>query len=71
MNRTSDREARLVALEEKVHEVQQNLEVVSARQDDLAKVMIQIRDAQGFIVGAILKFSRELGAQRERYPLDT
>ena len=71
MNRPSDREARLVALEEKVHEVQQNLEVVSARQDDLAKVMIQIRDAQGLIVGAIRRLSRELGAQREKYPLDT
>lgn len=69
MNRTSDREARVVALEEKVHEVQQNLEIISARQDDLAKAMIQMREAQGLIVGAIRKLSRELGAQRERYPL--
>ena len=70
MNRPSYREARLVALEEKVHEVQQNLEVISARQDDLAKVMIQMRDSQGLIVGAIRKLSSEVGAQREKYPLN-
>lgn len=69
MNRASDREARLVALEERVHELLQRIEVVSARQDATAQDVAQIRELQAHAAQSILKLNRELGAQREKYPV--
>lgn len=69
MNRASDREARLVALEERVHELLQRIEVVSGRQDATAQDVTQMRELQAHMARSILKLNRELGAQREKYPL--
>jgi N-formylglutamate amidohydrolase len=62
MNRASDRETRLVALERQVHEILQSLE-------NMAADIHQLRESRDLIVDTLLKFNRELGAQREKYPL--
>jgi len=69
MNRASDREARLVVLEERMHELLQRIEVVSARQDATAQDVTQIRELQAHVARSILKLNRELGTQREKYPV--
>ena len=70
MNRASDRETHLVALEERVHEIMQRLEEVMAGQERTAQVVTQLRASRDLVTNAVLKLSRELGAQRERYPLE-
>lgn len=70
MNRASDREARLVVIEERVHEVMQRLEELMADQERTAQAVTQLRASRDLTTDAILKLSRELGAQREKYPLE-
>lgn len=66
MNRLSDREMRIVAIEAQVREIRN----LSERIDVVAAEVARMREAQILTVAAIQKLSRELGAQRERYPLD-
>ena len=63
MNRTSDRDARLVVLEEQIREIRERQEVLVTRVD-------RIDDLQIRMASILLKLNRELGAQREKYPLD-
>jgi septation ring formation regulator EzrA len=69
MNRASDRETRLAALEGQVHDILRHLEVILARQDDTAKELARMRDIQAHTARSTLKLNRELSAQREKYPL--
>jgi len=57
---------RIAAVEAQVREIRD----LSARIDVVAAEMAQMREAQILIVAAIQRLSRELGAQRERYPLE-
>ena len=63
MNRTSDRDARLVVLEEQIREIRERQEVLVTRVD-------RIDDLQIRMASILLKLNCELGAQREKYPLD-
>lgn len=63
MNRTSDRETRLVVLEEQIREIREAQAEVFARLD-------RIDDLQIRMASILLKINRELGAQREKYPLE-
>lgn len=70
MNRTSDREARVVALEEKVHDIFQRLEELTTDHERMRQDIAQVQEAQRLMVKSIRRFSQELGAQREKYPLE-
>ncbi len=70
MNRASDRETRIVALEGRVHEIFQRLEDLTTGHERMSQDVKQLQRAQGLMVGAIRRLSRELGAQREKYPLE-
>jgi hypothetical protein len=63
MNRTSDRETRLVALETRI-------QAIADRQDILAARMDRVDELQIRMASILLKLNRELSAQRERYPLE-
>jgi hypothetical protein len=63
MNRTSDREARLVALGGQIRVIREAQEVLATRVD-------RIDDLQIRMASILLKLNRELGAQREKYPLE-
>ena len=63
MNRTSDRETRLVALETRIQEVADRQDILAARMDRVDELQIRM-------ASILLKLNRELGAQRERYPLE-
>ena len=63
MNRTSDRETRLAALEEQTRETREMQAVILERLD-------RIDDLQIRMASILLKLNRELGAQREKYPLE-
>jgi hypothetical protein len=63
MNRSSNRETRLVALEERMRSVEETLEVLTANAR-------RLNERQDLLTSAILKLNRELGAQRAKYPLD-
>lgn len=63
MNRSSDREMRLVAIEGQVREIRE-------LQEDLATKVDRINERLDLLTSAVLKLSHELGAQRARYPLD-
>lgn len=63
MNRASDRETRLVTLEEQVRDILQQL-------DGFSEAINQLRESRDLMTRALLKLSRELGAQRKRYPLE-
>lgn len=69
MNRASDRETRLVALEEQMHEVLRHLEEFTEGQKEIRRDINQMRELQGHMSRAILKLNRELSAQREKYPI--
>jgi hypothetical protein len=62
MNRTSDRETRLAALEARIQEI-------AERQELLFADMARMGRTQASIARSVLKLNRELGAQREKYPL--
>ena len=62
MNRSSNRETRLVALETQVQDIDKRQEIMVARMD-------RIDERLDLLTNAVLKLSRELGAQRDRYPL--
>lgn len=59
MNRTSDRDTRIVALEEELRDVKDMHERLSARVD-------RIEELQAHMARALLKVVRELEARRER-----
>lgn len=63
MNRASDREIRLAALETQVRDIKERQEIMASRMD-------RIDERLNLLTSAVLKLSREFGAQRERYPLD-
>jgi len=63
VNRTSDRETRLAALEEQTRETREMQAVILERLD-------RIDDLQIRMASILLKLNRELGAQREKYPLE-
>jgi hypothetical protein len=63
MNRTSDRETRLVALETRIQEIADRQDILAARMDRVDELQIRM-------ASILLKLNRELGAQRERYPLE-
>jgi septation ring formation regulator EzrA len=69
MNRASDHETRLVALEEQMLEVLRHLEELTEGQKEIRRDINQMRELQVHMSRAILKFNREISAQRERYPL--
>jgi septation ring formation regulator EzrA len=69
MNRASDRETRLVAVEERLHEVLQHLENLTVQQQDMARKVDQLQETQAYVARSILKLNREIGAQREKYPV--
>ena len=62
MNRASGREVRLVAMEEQIRGILQQL-------DEFSAAINQLRESRDLTTRALLKLSRELGAQREKYPL--
>lgn len=70
MDRASDRETRLVALEEQMREVLEHLRTLTAGQREIAQESALSRQSRDLVIGAVLKLNRELGAQRERYPLE-
>ena len=63
VNRASDRETRLVALESQIRDIAGLHEAIYTRMD-------LIDERLDRLTGAILKLSRELGVQREKYPLE-
>ncbi|GEM_PF-2204046 len=69
MNRASDRETRLVAVEERLYEVLQHLESLTVQQQDITRKVDQLQKTQAYLARSVLKLNRELGAQREKYPL--
>ncbi len=70
MDRASDRETRLVALEEQMREVLEHLRMLAAGQREIAQETAQLRQSRDLVIGSVLKLNRELGAQREKYPLE-
>lgn len=69
MNRASDRDMRIAAVEGKTSDLMERLEVVSVRQDTLIEEVARLKKAHDLMADAIFKQSRELGAQRGKYPL--
>ncbi len=63
MNRSSDRETRIVVLEEQIREVREIQEDISTKID-------RINERLDLLTSAVLKLNRELGAQRTRYPIE-
>ncbi len=63
MNRASDRDVRLAALEAQMKEVLERQEIFAANLE-------RINGSLAHVARMVRKLSQELGAQRERYPLD-
>ena len=70
MNRFSGRDIRMAALEAQARETVERLDVMADQQAALMADMAHVKRMQDRVIQAVLKLSRELGAQRERYPLD-
>jgi Tfp pilus assembly protein PilO len=62
MNRASDRDTRLAALEAQMKDVLERQEIFAANLE-------RINGSLAHVARMVLKLNRELGAQRQKYPV--